>query len=337
MLNLDGQRFLGVMAGALALAPAIDEAVASALKSGLRNVFFLGTGGAAILMLPAARMMERRSTLPVFTDIAAELVVAGHPALGEGSLVIIPSVSGTTKESVEALHVCRKKGATVFSLVGNAATPLGEQATRSFVNPADDQTASESLYLQSLLIALSLMAHRGELAGYGRTAAELAALPEQLLSIKRQFDERAKSLAEELAGETYHIITGAGGTWAQAWYFSMCVLEEQQWLRTRPIHSADFFHGCFELVENGVSVIVLKGEDHARPLTDRVEAFARRHTDKLTVLDAAAFDLPGMSPETRALISPVILATVLERLTVHLSVARNHPLDQRRYYKKVSY
>lgn len=337
MLNLDGERFLGIMAGALALAQDFHDAIARQVNSGLRNVFFLGTGGASILMQPAARLMERRSALPVFTDIAAELVLAGHPALGEGSLVIIPSISGTTKESVEALQLCRQKGASVFTLVGKAATPLGEQATRSFVNPADDQTASESLYLQSLLVALSLMAHRGEFEGHGRTVAELATLPEQLLSIKQQFDGPAKRLAEELAPETYHIITGAGGTWAPAWYFSMCVLEEQQWLRTRPIHSADFFHGCFELVENGVSVIVLKGEDFARPLADRVEAFARRHTDRLTVLDTAGFDLPGLSPETRALISPVILASILERLTVHLAQARHHPLDQRRYYKKVPY
>ena len=55
------------------------------------------------------------------------------------------------------------------------------------------------------------------------------------------------------------------------------------------------------------------------------------------MLDAASFEMPGISPETRALLSPIILATLLERLAVHLAVARNHPLDQRRYYKKVAY
>jgi fructoselysine-6-phosphate deglycase len=78
----------------------------------------------------------------------------------------------------------------------------------------------------------------------------------------------------------------------------MCILEEMQWIRTRPVHAADFFHGTLELVEKGVSVIILKGEDAYRPLTDRVEAFARQYTDKVTVLDAASFDLPGVSPET---------------------------------------
>ena len=134
-----------------------------------------------------------------------------------------------------------------------------------------------------------------------------------------------------------HIITGAGLSWAQAWYYGMCILEEMQWIRTRPVHAADFFHGTLELVEQGVSVVIFKGEDDFRPLTDRVEAFARRYTDKVTVLDAQTIAGPGLSPATRGLVSQVFLATVLERLSAHLEVLRNHPLTTRRYYKKVSY
>lgn len=337
MLNFDTGRFLGIQAGAVALAPAIHDAVGAHLEHGVRNIFFLGTGGAAILMQPAAQVLQRRSGLPVFTDIAAELVIAGHPALGEGSLVVIPSISGTTKESVAALEYCRERGAAVLTLVGHQGTPLAQKATQSFVSFADDATASESLYLQSLLIALSVMAHRGELVDYRNTVAELSALPRHLLAAKQIFEAEARRLAAALAGEDYHIITGAGSSWAPAWYYSMCVLEEQQWIRTRPVHAADFFHGTFELVEKGVSVMVLMGEDACRPLSERVVNFARQFAGKVTVLDAAAFEMPGVSQETRALISPMILATILERLTVHLAVKRNHPLDQRRYYKKVSY
>ena len=337
MLNLDPDRFQAIQSGALALAPAIDQAIATRLNAGVRNLFFLGTGGAAILMQPAAQILQRRSMLPVFTDVTAELVSAGHPALGQGSLVVIPSVSGTTKESVAALGFARERGADVLALVGHDGTPLALQASQAFINFADDQTAPESLYLQSLLVALSVMAHRGEFAAYKETVRELSLLPRLLIAAKQSFAAEAERLATALAPETYHIVTGAGGSWAPAWYVSMCVLEEQQWLRTRPVHAADFFHGTFELVETGVSVIVLKGEDHARPLCDRAEAFARRFTDRLTVLDAAAVELEGLSPATRALVSPVILATLLERLAVHLAVKRNHPLDQRRYYRKVSY
>lgn len=337
MLNFDIDRFLRIEAGALALAPAIHETVGEALKKGAENIFFLGTGGAAILMQPAALLLQRRSGFPAFMEIAAELVTAGHKALGPSSLVVIPSLSGTTKESVATLDYCRDKGATVISLVGHKDTPLGTKADHAFVNFAEDDTSSEAFYLQSLLIALSVMAHRGEFKDYERTVEELATLPRHLVAAKQLFEQDAARLAEAFASEPYHIITAAGGSWAQAWYYGMCILEEMQWIRTRPIHAADFFHGTLELVEKGVSVIVFKGEDAYRPLAQRVEDFARRYTDKVTVLDTASFELPGVSKETRALISPVILATILERLSAHLEVKRNHPLTTRRYYKKVSY
>jgi fructoselysine-6-phosphate deglycase len=120
-------------------------------------------------------------------------------------------------------------------------------------------------------------------------------------------------------------------------YYGMCILEEMQWIRTRPVHASDFFHGTLELVEPGVSLVVLKGEDDARSLCERVEAFAPRVTDKLSVFDTAELELPGVSPRVRALISPVLLATVLERVSAHLEVLRDHPLTTRRYYKRLDY
>jgi fructoselysine-6-phosphate deglycase len=337
MMGFDTERFLRIETGAVALAPAIHRVIGECLTGGARNVFFLGTGGAAILMQPAAQLLQRRSGFPAFMEIAAELVAGGHQALGNGSIVIIPSVSGTTKESVAALDYCKARGATVISLVGHKDTPLGQKADQAFVNFAEDDTSCESFYLQSLLVALSIMAHRGEFLAYDRTVGELAALPNHLVAVKQAFAAEAERLAEAFRDEPYHIITAAGSSWPEAWYFSMCILEEMQWIRTRPVHAADFFHGTLELVEQGVSVVILKGEDAYRPLADRVEAFARQVTEKVTVLDAAAFALPGISPETRALISPVIFATILERLAARLAEKRNHPLTHRRYYKKIAY
>ena len=337
MLNFDSDRYLRIEAGALALAPAIHEVAGRCVAKGLRNVFFLGTGGAALLMAPAVLLLERRSGLPVHTAITAELVLSGHAALGQGSLVVIPSVSGTTKESIAALDYARGKGATILALVGHKDTPIGQKADHALVNFAADDTAPESLYLQSLLLALSLMAHRGEYPGYRQTVDELSGLPEHLVAAKQMFEPEAQRLAAELAKQDWHIVTAAGSSWPEAQYFSMCVLEEQQWIKTRPVHAADFFHGTFELVDGETSVIILHGEDETRALTQRVEAFVRNHAGKVSVIDAAAFALPGIPPETRALISPILLASLLERLTAHLAAVRNHPLDTRRYYKKLAY
>lgn len=68
-----------------------------------------------------------------------------------------------------------------------------------------------------------------------------------------------------------------------------------------------------------------------------MQKFAPRFTDKVTVVDTKELTLPGISADTRALLSPVLLATVLERLSAHLEVLRDHPLTTRRYYKQLEY
>jgi fructoselysine-6-phosphate deglycase len=337
MLEFDEARFLRIQSGAAALGEPIAAAIGGLIEAGATNLFFLGTGGAAILMQPAAQLLSARSSFPVFAPLAAELVAGGSRHLGKGSIVVIPSLSGTTKESIAAMDYCRERGATVITLVGHADSPLGQGGDHVFVNFAEDDTSSESFYLQSLFIALSIMRHRGEFEGYASFAADAHRLPEALLAVKRRFDPAAEAFAERIKDTPWHIVTGAGMVWPQAFYYAMCILEEMQWIRTRPVHASDFFHGTLELVEPGVSVILLKGEDDYRQLADRVEAFAADKTDRLTVFDTAGEDLAGIAPATRALVSPIVLATMLERVSDHLARKRNHPLTTRRYYRRVAY
>ncbi|MFS0853962.1 SIS domain-containing protein [Microbacterium sp. 179-I 3D4 NHS] len=338
MLNFDPERFLSIQTTAVSLASDVRGAIARSLAGGAENVFFLGAGGAGILMEPAYDLLRRSSSLPAYLEVAAELLANGSVALGPKSLVIIPSLSGTTAEALEVIAYVKDRGATVLSFTKDAESPVAQASDETFTVPAADDTSSESFYVQSLYVALAVLAERGEYADWDRATAELQKLPQALLAAKEQFEPRAAELAVELAsGEDYHIITGAGSVWAEAYYYGMCILEEMQWIRTRPVHASDFFHGTLELVQKGVSVISFKGEDAARPLSERVEAFVPRVSDRLTVLDTADFPLEGLSDDVRALVSPAVLATILERLSAHLEQVRRHPLEVRRYYRRLTY
>ena len=65
--------------------------------------------------------------------------------------------------------------------------------------------------------------------------------------------------------------------------------------------------------------------------------FAPQYTDRFTVLDTAAFVPARVSARLHDLLSPAFMAAMLERLSAHLEVMRNHPLVTRRYYKRVAY
>jgi fructoselysine-6-phosphate deglycase len=337
LLNFDEARFVGIQSGAIDAGVELRRTVAELLDEGAENLFFLGAGGAGVLMQPAALLLDRLSTFPVRVVHAAEIVVLPWRSLGSKSIVVVPSLSGTTSEAVTVLEYARAAGATTIALTGYADSPVAQLADHNFTNFAADDTSSESFYLQSLLLVLAILDHRGEFADYDRVVAELRTLPESLVEVKRAFEDDAAKIADDLKDAEYHILTGAGGSWTEAWYFGTCILEEMQWIKTRPIHAADFFHGTLELLEEDTSLLVFKGEDPSRALVDRVEAWAPTVSKRVTLLDTAAHDLPGVSPDVRALVSPVVLAALLERLSAHLEVVRDHPLTTRRYYRRIAY
>ena len=336
MLNFDKDRFLRIQSGAIALSATIRPLMRDLLDRGIQRLYFMGTGGVQLLTLPAIDVIRRHSAFPVEALFPAQVVLDPPKGLDAQALVVIPSLSGTTRESVELLAFLKARGVTTLTLTGHADTPLAREATHTFTNFAEDDTSSESFYLQTLIIALALLAETGNTQAPA-LMAELSALPPLLVAAKEAYEPKATALAATIKDEPWHIFTGAGSVWPQAHYYGMCILEEMQWIRTRPVHAADFFHGTLELVEPGVSVFLFKGEDALRPLGERVDRFLRRYTDKIHVLDAAEVALPGVSPALRALISPILLATLLERLSAHLEVLRDHPLTTRRYYKRVEY
>ncbi len=337
MFNFDEDRYLSIQTGAVQVVPQLQRLVTEKLDAGFGNVIFAGSGGAGILMGPAADLIESHSTFPARVIRPAELMAAGSPLLGKSSLVVVPSRSGTTAESLQVTKYAQAAGAYVIALVGHDESPVARAADQTFVNFAADDTSSESFYIQSLGLALSVLAARGDWPDAKAVLTSLQAIPPALLAVKESAEAQAEAIARTIAKHDYHIITGAGSTWSQAYYYGMCILEEMQWIRTRPVHAADFFHGTLELVEEGVSVIVLTNEDPTRPLLDRVEAFARRYTDHVMVLDPAHYPTRDVPAATRALLSPVILACALERVDAYLEQIRDHPLTTRRYYNRVRY
>lgn len=337
MFNFNVERFLKIQNGALSLRDDINQAIDKIYENGISSVFFLGSGGAGILMQSAEFIMKNNSTLPVFTVIPSEFLLTKHKHFNEKSLVILPSLSGTTEETIKVAKYCKEKGAATIGLVGNAGTPLTEVTDYTFINYAEDDTSCESFYLQSFLLAFRIMYNRNEFPQYETVINELSNLPKLLLGVKEATEQRAADFAAKNKDVPYHILVGSGNSWAQTYYYGMCILEEMQWIKTRPVHASDFFHGTLELVEKDSSILLLKGEDETRPLTERVQNFAEGYTNELTIFDTKDYDLPGVSEEVRGYLSPVILATLLERVSCHLEKERDHPLTTRRYYRKVKY
>ncbi|WP_432543702.1 SIS domain-containing protein [Kineococcus sp. SYSU DK002] len=336
MLGFDEDRYRRVVGGAGALRPQIDAIADAVTEAGYDSLFLIGSGGSYAAMWPYEHLVTRTSTLPVRSVIAAELLVADDPRLTGRSVAVFSSLSGTTRETVAALEHCRAKGVTTIALTGDAESPIAA-ADHVLVNWADDETAGESIDIQLLLLTTALLNRRGEFPEHERLAAELSDLTPLLTRVQQQADPVAADFAARHAQTDYHFLVGAGNLWGFTYNYSMCILEEMQWLRTTRVHGAEFFHGSLELIEEDTSVLLFIGEDESRPLMERVRKFTDNYNRATTVLDTADYALEGISPEFRGLVGPIVVDAITIRFSKHLEAVREHPLTLRRYYRTVEY
>ncbi|MGA4845313.1 SIS domain-containing protein [Streptomyces sp. G5(2025)] len=333
MLGFNEPELLSQLASTVALRPRIEELADRLVDEGFDHLFLVGAGGTYAQMWPYEHLARRSSTLPVRAVIAAELVASGDAMLGERSVAVFTSVSGTTEDSLSAIEFCRSKGVHTIGFTGYADSPIAKAVDVALVS----EPKAWPFDPQMLLLMGRLLSRRGEFAGYEKLADELAGIPRLMVDVAKQADPSASAFAEAHKDTDYHFLVGGGNLWGFTYLYSMCILEEMQWLRTTRVHSAEFFHGSLELLEEDTSVIVFQGEDETRALTDRVEAFAKRISRDVTVFDTRDYALEGISPEFRGLLAPLVLDTVMGRASKHLERVRDHSLDLRRYYRVLDY
>lgn len=337
MYNFDVERFKKMTAGALAQRKNIEKCADEISKKGFKNIFLIGVGGSIAHMYPLEYILKTNSKIDVYAEIASEFVLMNHQHFGPDSVCIFTSRSGDTKETVAAAKFCKEKGATTIALVAKLGTSLANICDYVFDNFAEDDNLAESLYLQQFPLIFRLMHNNGEFPEYDKFIKELETMPEQLLKAKESMEDRARAFADYHKETPYHILVGSGIMWGDTYNYAMCILEEMQWIRTKSIHAAEFFHGTLEVVEEDTSVILLYTEDETRPLMDRVKNFVTNISKEVTIIDTKELELPTISEEFRKYMAIIVMNTMLERISIHLERARNHPLSTRRYYRQMEY
>jgi fructoselysine-6-phosphate deglycase len=338
MFNFDVNRYKKVVNDAISLRPQIEKAVDEICTRGYKNIFFIGCGGTYAHALPMNYWMDTESNkIVMYSVIAAEFMLMGHKSFTKDSVCVFSTRSGNTKEIVEAAKFCKEAGARTIVYVSNDNTPVCEYADYKLFSFAEDDCLCEAIYTYNIALLARFMKNSGEFDNYDEFMDQYSKLAPYLIKAKEQYEDRCAVMAARHKDTDYHMVVGSGMLWGEAYDYAMCILEEMQWIKTKSIHAAEFFHGTLELVEKDTSIILFYGEDETRPLMDRVINFAKKITSEINVFDTKEIELPFTKPEYRKIISPLIIYAIVERLSCHLEKERNHPLTTRRYYRQIEY
>lgn len=331
MFNFDEARVRQEHQNGVDIIPKTEKIIDQVCEEGYSNIFYIGIGGT---VLYANQMMhiakQSGSRLPIYIENATDFNLVGNPLFDSRSIVVIESISGDTKEVVESVEKVRAAGARVIGYVEKEGTPLYELCDHLV-------TTVGGGYYFWYTVTLRFLKNAGQFDKYDQFFQEIVHMPDNIVQVYKDADEDAKAYAEKYCDESITYLVGSGNLEDWAVCYGMCIMEEMQWMRTRPISAANFFHGTLEVIERDIPVILIKGEDMTRPQMDRVEKFVNRISAKVIVFDTKKFRLDGISDEFRGILAPIVMRSAFQRINVHLEHCRRHPLAIRRYYKRLDY
>lgn len=331
MLNFDEAKVRQDHQNGVDMIPEVEKVVDQICDEGYDNIFLFGIGGT---LLYAGQIMHTAKqlgcSLPLYLENATDFLYEGNKKFTKNSVVVIASLSGNTIEVEAAVDKAHEVGARVIGYVEVPESPLAKKVDHLVTTVGGE-------YYWWYTVVLRFMKNAGEFDAYDKLTSQMKNLPDAVVQIYKDADEEMKNYAEKYCDEPITYLVGSGNLEDWAVCYGMCIMEEMQWMRTRPISAANFFHGTLEVIERDIPVILIKGEDKTRPEMDRVEKFVNRVSAKVTVFDTRKFALPGIDEEFRGVLSPIVMRSAFMRLNVHLEHCRRHPIDIRRYYKALKY
>lgn len=331
MLDFDEKKIFGDNMNGINLIPKAEEIVDQICEKGYSNIFYIGIGGTVLYEGQMMHIIKQLGgTVPFYLENAADFCLEGNPFMNKDSVVVIESVSGDTKEIVEALEKAHEIGARIVGYVENEDSILSKMCDYRI------NTTSAAYYFW-YTVTLRFLKNAGQFDAYDKFFAEIVKLPENIVQVYKDADADAQAYAEKYCDEPITYLIGSGNLEDWATCHGMCIMEEMQWMRTRPVSAANFFHGTLEVIERDIPVILIKGEDKTRPEMERVEKFVNRISAKVIVFDTKKFKLDGISDEFRWILAPIVMRSAFQRVNIHLQSCRKHPLEIRRYYRRLNY
>ena len=305
---------------------------------GLKAVYFVACGGSQAAIYPANYLIQSEAK-NIATAIynSNEFVHATPASLNEQTICIICSLNATP-ETVEAVKVANAKGAITIAMTGSPDTLMAQNGQYKVVySNGDNQVYSQANQALALKLGFEIL-HQFEnyekydaaMSAYDKIDAIVEHGKEKLLPQARQFAEKFKE------DEVFYVL-GSGPLFGTAYTMACCHFMEMQWKHAIMLNSGEYFHGPFETTDKDVALVLLKSVGRTRPMDDRVETFLNEYAGRYIIIDAEEIGLNQIDSSVAEFFNSIVMIPIERFFVYQMSLANNHPMEDRRYMWKVAY
>ena len=219
---------------------------------------FAGGCGDSAFAPKALAVIFQQIGMPIIACSAMDL--AGYVALEPTDTVILSSISGSTKRSVDAAKVARSRGARVVSVTCNGESALGLAADELVVLPYKPLSRKTPHTLDYAVTLLALVEIARSFAGLpaDSTRAILAKMPELLA----RSEAEAKTVARQVNERGKLFLLGAGPGVGTAEY-GAAKFHEAGGIVAIAAETENFVHGMNFMLEPEDTLIAIGGSELA--------------------------------------------------------------------------
>jgi glucosamine--fructose-6-phosphate aminotransferase (isomerizing) len=297
-------------------------------------------------------MFERMAGLQAEVDFASQYCYR-DPLVGQQELTVFLSQSGTTIDTVTALQVARRKGATSLAICNVPETPLTQMADATLLTHAGEEVsiaATKSFTAQ--LTAMFLLAayfgqFRGTLTSAGRQALEsLHEIPnwiEEALGT----DEECRTYADQLYKSKDFIFVGRDIDYPIALEGAL-KLKEVSYIHAEGYPTGELKHGPTALVSDEMPVVVLAAQDESdaestvryERTVSNIREFVEREIPVVSIVTSSDTEIEKIAPSVLripkipVLLQPVVEVIPLQLLAYHIAVLCGRDVDRPRHLSK---
>lgn len=312
-----------------------------------RSIHVVACGTAMHAGMVGKYVIEKLARVPVTVDIASEFRYR-EPLVGEGDLVIIISQSGETADSLAAMRLSKKLGATTLAIVNAKGSSIAREADMLIYTHAGPEIAVAStkayivqisvMYLFAFELALAKGMIDEEKCRYYTQV--LASTPEYIEEVIKELNDDCQYISTKLISADSLLYIGRGLDYALSMEGSL-KLKEISYIHSEAYAAGELKHGTISLITKGMPVIAVATQNTLleKTISNIKEVRSRGAMvilvcDNKCTADKDVADYIIKVPQIDELVMPVLAAVPLQLLAYYTSVNRGNDVDKPRNLAK---
>jgi len=311
-----------------------------------KRIVFVACGTSWHSALVGEYMIEEVARIPVEVEYASEFRYR-NPIINEDDIVIAISQSGETADTLAALEIAKKKGATIYGIcnvVGSSIARATDAGSYTHAGPEIGVASTKAFTAQITilaLMALTLAKKKGTInkTHYQSLINQLIEIP-KLVEKALKADEQIKYLSEMFKDAHNFLYLGRGFNFPVALEGAL-KLKEISYIHAEGYPAAEMKHGPIALIDENMPVVAIATRKGSyQKVVSNIQEVKARNGKVIGIVTEGDQTVKEMVdfvveiPETDEFFDPLITVIPLQLLAYHIAVLRECNVDQPRNLAK---